>query len=130
MNSNEHTFKDLFEVPLVLDGLEIFIKKIEIPIVQRDYAQGRKDVGINRIRDKFLATLLQAITSMKKITLDFIYGDISKDGVLTPFDGQQRLTTLFLLYWYSAKKENIDAKEYDFLYCFTYATRFSSRDFC
>jgi len=130
MNTIERTFKDIFEVPLILDDLEIFIRKIEIPIIQRDYAQGRNDISINRIRDKFLNALLQAIVTDKKITLDFIYGDISKDGVLTPLDGQQRLTTLFLLYWYTAKKENIDPKEYEFLNHFTYATRFSSRDFC
>ena len=130
MNTIQRTFKDIFEVPLVLDDSEILIRKIEIPIIQRDYAQGRNDTGINRIRVKFLTALLQAIVTDKKITLDFIYGDISKDGVLTPLDGQQRLTTLFLLYWYTAKKENIDPKEYDFLNHFTYATRFSSRDFC
>ena len=33
--------------------------------------------------------------------LDFVYGDV-KDGVLRPLDGQQRLTTLFLLHWYVA----------------------------
>jgi hypothetical protein len=34
------------------------------------------------------------------------------------------------LYWYIAKKEKIDEAEYIFLISFSYATRFSSRDFC
>jgi len=44
-----------------------------------------------------------------------------------PLDGQQRLTTLFLLYWYFGKKEN---KDISFLRNFTYETRASSREFC
>ncbi|XUP88632.1 hypothetical protein B6672_009185 [Campylobacter jejuni] len=43
--------------------------------------------------------------------LDFIYGSVKND-VFLPLDGQQRLTTIFLLYWYSGKKED---KEIDFL---------------
>ena len=35
------------------------------------------------------------------MALDFVYGDV-KAGVLRPLDGQQRLTTLFLLHWYVA----------------------------
>ena len=129
MNIIESTFKDLFKVPFNQDNSEIFIKKIEIPIIQRDYAQGRKNVDIDRIRDDFLSSLLKAVSNKEKLVLDFVYGDISEEGVLTPLDGQQRLTTLFLLYWYSAKKEEIDPKEYDFLNNFTYATRTSSREF-
>ena len=74
--------------------------------------------------------LFQAIIEDRNITLDFVYGDVCTDGVLTPLDGQQRLTTLFLLHWYIAKKENIELAEYNFLNNFSYATRFSSRDFC
>ena len=37
-----------------------------------------------------------------------MYGDIDENGRMTPLDGQQRLTTLFLLHVYAAKKENID----------------------
>ena len=45
-------------------------------------------------------------------------------------DGQQRLTTLFLLYWFVAKKENVGEADYEFLNHFSYFTRPSSRDFC
>lgn len=130
MITREYTFQNLFGSTFVFDGIEIILNKIEIPIIQRDYAQGRKSDEVGRIRDRFLDALLKALNTKRRITLDFVYGDISKKGVLTPLDGQQRLTTLFLLHWYIAKKENLDSKEYEFLMQFTYATRFSSRDFC
>lgn len=64
------------------------------------------------------------------ITLDFVYGDIDSNGVMTPLDGQQRLTTLFLLHWYSAKRGEVAEEEYAFLNNFSYETRYSARDFC
>jgi uncharacterized protein with ParB-like and HNH nuclease domain len=71
---------------------------IKIPKIQRDYAQGRcPSLEIKRIRDSFLSALYDSLVKENKpIILDFIYGDI-KDGSLTPLDGQQRLTTLYLL---------------------------------
>ena len=47
-----------------------------------------------------------------------------------PLDGQQRLTTLFLLHWYAAKRENIPAGQWEVLKKFSYATRPSARRFC
>ena len=104
-------------------------RSIIIPIIQRDYAQGRKDEKATRSREKFLQALYAAVTE-KPITLDFIYGDINEENVITLLDGQQRLTTLFLLYWYAAKKAGCDQSEYDFLKRFSYETRYSSRAFC
>jgi len=130
MNTREYTFKSLFGTAFEFEGNNITLSKIEIPIIQRDYAQGRKNEEVKRIRERFLDALFQSIVGNSHITLDFVYGDVSKDGVLTPLDGQQRLTTLFLLHWYIAKKENIGVTEYEFLNYFSYATRFSSRDFC
>lgn len=130
MNTREYTFQSLFGSSFDFEGTDIVLKNIEIPIIQRDYAQGRTNDEVGRIRERFLDALFQAIKNNKHITLDFIYGDVSKEGVLTPLDGQQRLTTLFLLHWYIAKKENLDTKECEFLNHFSYATRFSSRDFC
>ena len=130
MNTREYTFQSLFGSTFEFEGNSISLSKIEIPIIQRDYAQGRKNDEVNRIRERFLDALFQAIVGKSHLTLDFVYGDISNDGVLTPLDGQQRLTTLFLMYWYIAKKEVVDITEYKFLNYFSYATRFSSRDFC
>ncbi len=130
MNTREYTFQSLFGSTFEFEDKSITLSKIEIPIIQRDYAQGRKNDEVKRIRERFLDALFQAIVGNKHITLDFVYGDVSEEGILTPLDGQQRLTTLFLLHWYIAKKENFEIKVYDFLNYFSYATRFSSRDFC
>ena len=130
MSTREYTFQSLFGSTFEFEGNSIILSKIEIPIIQRDYAQGRMNEEVKRIRDRFLDALFLSIANKSHITLDFVYGDVSQDGILTPLDGQQRLTTLFLLHWYIAKKEDIGVKEYEFLNFFSYATRFSSRDFC
>ena len=52
MNTTLHSFVDIFETEFH-DGQEtVSLKKIIIPIIQRDYAQGRLDPDINRIRDR------------------------------------------------------------------------------
>lgn len=104
------------------------IKKIEIPIIQRDYAHGRKgDDHIIQVRNNFIDSLYNALTNGKSIDLDYIYGYCTSDRTFIPLDGQQRLTTLFLLHWYIAKHENIEIPES--LKKFSYETRASSRDF-
>jgi hypothetical protein len=103
--------------------------KIEIPIIQRDYAQGRK--GKENLRKIFLNDLISALEKNEVLKLDFIYGCV-KNGCLNPLDGQQRLTTLWLLHWYIAYKAGkleIDANIKVFKR-FTYETRVSSREFC
>ena len=77
------------------------VQRIEIPIIQRDYAQGRDGGNVARIRANFLDALHNALTTATPISLDFVYGDVV-EGTLRPLDGQQRLTTLFLLHWYLA----------------------------
>ena len=99
--------------------------KIIIPIIQRDYAQGRVDK--EELREKFLQAIHHAITSSSRIQLDFIYG-VNVNDSFQPLDGQQRLTTLFLLHWYAAVKEKIS--DIAFLEKFSYETRASSREFC
>lgn len=125
----KYTFANLFGKTIVIDNQDYVVTNIEIPRIQRDYAQGRKTKEVNRVRARFLDALYNAITKPQPITLDFVYGDV-ENGKLTPLDGQQRLTTLFLLHWYVARKEKINADESGFLNHFSYATRFSSRDFC
>ena len=98
--------------------------KISIPIIQRDYAQGRKDVA--SIRGKFLDEIFNRLDNDENLFLDFVYGSIEGDKFI-PIDGQQRLTTLFLLHLYFAKKES---KDCEYLKGFTYETRSSSREFC
>ena len=78
--------------------------RIEIPVIQRDYAQGRRSQRL--IRDDFLKALHDALCLPKDagelpLDLDFVYGSVV-NGSFQPLDGQQRLTTLFLLHWYLA----------------------------
>lgn len=102
--------------------------KVKVPIIQRDYAQGRKR-NIT-ICENFLKALKDSITNDKTINLDFIYGNV-EDEVFLPLDGQQRLTTLFLLHWYAFIKENkTDESIRANLKKFSYETRLSSRRFC
>ncbi len=129
MNTKLHSFVDIFETEFQDGPDAVRLKKIVIPIFQRDYAQGRLNPEVNRVRDRFLSSLYDAIVGMP-ITLDFVYGDIDKEGVMTPLDGQQRLTTLFLLHWYAARKAKASAEESQFLSKFGYETRYSARYFC
>lgn len=81
-------------------------QKIVIPMLQRDYAQGRE--GEKARRNKFLEALKRYLADGKKHELDFVYG--SKHGnEITLFDGQQRLTTLFLLHWFLATVSDNEA---------------------
>lgn len=103
-----------------------------IPILQRDYAQGRSDKGV--LRKNFLASLKQALDGemadgQNELVLDFVYGSI-EDGMMLPIDGQQRLTTLWLLHWFIALKAGKLAEAESTLLNFTYETRRSSREFC
>lgn len=129
MNINEYSFYSLFGEHTMPDGKKYEIKKIEIPIIQRDYAQGRKNDAVSRVRERFLETIHEAFENNCHLTLDFVYGEV-ENGKLIPLDGQQRLTTLFLLHWFASKKERISTEDCAFLYNFTYYTRPSSRDFC
>jgi hypothetical protein len=109
---------------------------VQIPMIQRDYAQGREDEV--EIRKRFLKSIFAALVSDSNLELDFIYGsmkEIDKKTHFIPLDGQQRLTTLFLLYWYIGKRELKEEEEkledlISSLKGFSYATRMSARDFC
>ncbi|MFC4738972.1 DUF262 domain-containing protein [Flavobacterium ponti] len=113
----------------LLSFLELLKKeeKIEIPIIQRDYAQGRKESG--EVRANFLNALYECIVEDNDLRLDFIYGSIV-DGNFQPLDGQQRLTTLFLMHWYAATKDNCNEDIFLSLSKFSYETRITSREFC
>ena len=107
---------------------------IQIPMIQRDYAQGRLDEV--DIRNRFLKSIFYALINDIALELDFVYGsikEIDKKIHFIPLDGQQRITTLFLLHWYIGKRELDDTELDDLINSlkgFTYATRSSARDFC
>ncbi|WP_282782705.1 DUF262 domain-containing protein [Phaeodactylibacter xiamenensis] len=105
--------------------------KIKIPIIQRDYAQGRENV--KELRENFLNAIKKHLDKQKPLNLDFIFGT-QKENHFIPIDGQQRLTTLFLLHWYlgwsADQKEHISKYLGENFSKFTYETRTSSKDFC
>lgn len=104
------------------------IGSVEIPLIQRDYAQGRPGASVEEIRIDFLEVLLGAVAGGEPVGLDFVYGRV-EGGTLHPLDGQQRLTTLFLLHWYfAAAAERPEASSP--WTRFSYATRPSARLFC
>ena len=111
---------------------------IEIPMVQRDYAQGRREERVMYIRKAFLESLYAAVDSGPPLKLDFIYGrieaaDTEGTNKLIPIDGQQRLTTLFLLHFYAALQSgamSVNGDARNRLSKFTYLTRPHSTDFC
>ncbi|WP_160070197.1 DUF262 domain-containing protein [Sphingobacterium bovisgrunnientis] len=106
---------------------------ISIPKIQRDYAQGRNTLRAKEIRNEFLKNIHDAILDVKNsqgnaLDLDFVYG--SKElGSFIPLDGQQRLTTLFLLHWYLAFKANNLSGYTTVLSKFRYETRPTSNLF-
>ncbi|MDR3114010.1 MAG: DUF262 domain-containing protein [Treponema sp.] len=108
---------------------------ITIPIIQRSYTQGGRCAPAQKDETKnkgilFLQRLLEALLHDNPIELDFIYGSFSGNA-LQPLDGQQRLTTLFLLHWYIAQKEEkLTNDVIKILQKFSYETRISSRYFC
>ncbi len=106
------------------------IARIEIPLIQRDYAQGRDDPTTTRIRETLLDAMLNALEQPgRRQGLDFVYGEV-QDNTLIPLDGQQRLSTLFLLHWYLAARLNFADLDWAALPEFRYRTRPSSEEFC
>lgn len=103
--------------------------KVRIPLIQRDYVQG-SDTNAAK-RDKFLEALLSALETGTPLSLDFIYGS-TNSGYFEPLDGQQRITTLFLLYYALKNLSHVQpTKELDEqIRTFTYTTRNSSAAFC
>jgi len=121
--------------------------KVEIPIIQRDYAQGRDNESA--VREAFLSALYDYLQRGEPFRdLDFVYGSIVEAEItkvqggedepsfkFIPLDGQQRLTTLFLLHWYLAQiSDNSESLRRVFSVnersLFSYETRNSSREFC
>lgn len=101
--------------------------KLRVPKIQRDYAQGRRAQKIDEIRKVFVHTLMLVVKGKRPSTeLDFVYGS-NRNHAFEPLDGQQRLTTLFLLHWMMGVNL-ADAEQKHSL--FTYETRNTSTEFC
>ena len=77
----------------------------------------------------FLGQLFDALKGATPLVLDFVYGSVEGD-TFYPLDGQQRLTTLWLLHWYLALRAGTLSEDKKVLEKFSYETRISSRTFC
>lgn len=138
-NNTLYSFRQLLSQGLYpKEGDQIVLRgvsKILIPMIQRPYAQGRKSQ--ESIRTKFLQDIFSAIArkEVEKLELNFLYGTfVCQDGdnnVFELLDGQQRMTTLFLLHWYIANREReTDGFSFpDYLNKFQYQTRTTTTDF-
>lgn len=116
---------------------------VRIPLIQRDYVQGAETEDVKKLekRQEFIKLLMNALKLGKVYHVDFIYGSPVQDQTshsgtpfFIPLDGQQRLTTLFLLHWLLINKSSVDDQEkrdlLSILKGFSYETRLSSRAFC
>lgn len=119
-----------------LTFIDLISRKMEvvIPMIQRDYAQGRTSHTATKIRKTFVEELHTKIVGNIPLSLDFIYGSMCENRFI-PLDGQQRLTTLFLLHLYLegvvvSKQEDSGSRAQTKDYKFSYETRDSSKRFC
>lgn len=101
--------------------------RIVIPVIQRDYAQGRDTTQAKDIRTAFATELDTAFRDAKPLSLDFVYLVDNDEEKRIPVDGQQRLTTLFLFHLYHLP---LTAEAEKRLGRFTYEVRESTTTFC
>ncbi len=97
-------------------------RNILIPDFQRAYAQGRNTPQSREIIENFINDIKKVLKGdIPNLSLDFVYGR-KNNGVFEPYDGQQRLTTLFLVYLYILRKvdyeqgKNTEWKGYNLSY--------------
>lgn len=126
--------KHYIEVP---DNLFALLSRyrVVIPGIQRHYVQGANNPKAESVRKQFIKEIFTAIEEKQSdFNLHFIYGPINTDGEdsFVPVDGQQRLTTLWLIARYAAEKaEPSDRKDLlSLLSRFTYEDRINAKRFC
>lgn len=137
--SERYTFIDLYKKKLDLNkDTKVKISQIVIPKIQRPYAQGRQDGVCTYVRNTLLNEMFANLTTDEVFDFNFIYGIIRPSNdkyIMELLDGQQRMTTLFLVYWYIANRElneedEADIEIRDVLSRFVYETRSTSTVFC
>lgn len=101
---------------------------IEIPAIQRDYVQDRLYSDLKQEDSDIVGDIVNSLQNNIKLNLHFVYGKVDNNELI-PLDGQQRLTTLFLIHWFLSLGTISDGDKQT-LSKFTYETRPSSEDFC
>lgn len=126
--------KHYIEVP---DNLFALLSRyhVVIPGIQRHYVQGANNPKAESVRKQFIKEIFTAIEKKQnEFNLHFIYGPINTNGEdsFVPVDGQQRLTTLWLIARYAVEKaEPSNRKELlRLLSRFTYEDRINAKRFC
>lgn len=109
--------------------------RVVIPGIQRHYVQGANNPKAESVRKQFIKEIFTAIEKKQSdFNLHFIYGPINTDGEdsFVPVDGQQRLTTLWLIARYAVEKaEPSNRKDLQRLLSrFTYEDRINAKRFC
>lgn len=137
--SNRYTFLDIYKNDLDLNkDIKVKINQIVIPKIQRPYAQGRLDGVCTYVRNTLLNEMFANFKTDEIFDFNFIYGIVRPSNetyVMELLDGQQRMTTLFLVYWYVANRELNEGEDADTeirnaLGRFVYETRSTSTVFC
>lgn len=126
--------KQYIEVP---DNLFALLSRyrVVIPGIQRHYVQGANNPKAESVRKQFIKEIFTSIEKKQnEFNLHFIYGPINTDGEdsFVPVDGQQRLTTLWLIARYAVEKaEPSNRKDLlRLLSRFTYEDRINAKRFC
>lgn len=101
---------------------------IEIPAIQRDYVQDKLYSELQKEECDIVGDIANSLKKNLKTNLHFVYGKVNNQELI-PLDGQQRLTTLFLIHWFLSLGTLADDDK-KVLSKFTYETRPSSEDFC
>ncbi len=87
----------------------------------------------NKSNIKALLKTIQDYASDLEVAIDYNLVEQTKEEAVKitfiPLDGQQRLTTLFLLHWYLVQHLKLE-DELKSLNKFSYATRVGAKDFC
>ena len=111
--------KTTFYKAFIVDGG----KDIYVPRLQRDYVQGNN----SGVRTNFCQNLINSITGneIQMMDLNFIYG-YDEENYFIPIDGQQRITTLWLLHLYILSESCLPDSICNLQYC----TRDSAMNFC
>lgn len=137
--NERYTFIEIYRKDLDLNkDTKVKVSQIIIPKIQRPYAQGRQDGICIYVRNTLLNELFANFKTDEIFDFNFIYGIVrpsNDEYVMELLDGQQRMTTLFLLYWYIANCELTEENEEDktirdALGRFVYETRSTSTVFC
>lgn len=126
--------KHYIEVP---DNLFALLSRyrVVIPGIQRHYVQGANNPKAESVRKQFIKEIFTAIEKKQnEFNLHFIYGPINTNGEdsFVPVDGQQRLTTLWLIARYAVEKADPSNRKdlLRLLSRFTYEDRINAKRFC